>query len=224
MNNNNKIATKSISQLMSQVDTAVKSNNNNNNNTDKVPQVKVISTPNKVEDIQNTVSQTDSQGYEVVKPSTAAVDNFMKKESTTKNTIDMNVSRMQTLIDDYVKFNTGTIMKSEQDKQKAGKKFRDILLFSLEHPTPQVLDAMYRFFRKHKDKILAPKLVLPTTLSLSSSIAEKINCIYTLFKMITDDNKNARVNSITIRMLLGNTPTSKVDALLMYVEQKLNNK
>lgn len=215
---------KSFRNLMSKVDDAIYTNKNknssNNNQTIETKKSETQNTENKENKqiIENENVVLDKQNIEIIKNKENTVEKSVSMEN--KNEENLETKRIKYLIEDYLKFNTGTIMKSEKDKMIAGKKFRDILLYSIDNPTKSVLDTVYKFFKTYKNKILVPQLVLPGTLNISSSIAERINCMYTLFMMITG-TKQVSINTTTVRMLMGKLPVSKMDAILMYMQQKL---
>lgn len=172
--------------------------------------------------------QNDKDGIPVAKPShpnTQFVTPAVKYAESShaidpKDKVESpDAQRVAVLIQDYLDYNNGNIMRSESDKLVAGRKFRDILFFGLNHPTPDVLDHIYKFFVKNKDRILAPEIALPNTLSFDKVTCERINCLYTLFRSLTEEQP-FRLNVANTRLLLKSVDTNKVDALLMYFDNK----
>ena len=224
----------SFSQLMNAVDDSVKTKE-----TQIIPEKKepVVETPvyatepEEVEVPENMTVTTDKDGQQVARAVVNTVEQVItpavKYAETSHKPIDTSINAISTpeaqkvaqFIKEYLDFNNGNIMRSENDKLIAGRKFRDILFYGLNHPTQDVLDQIYKFFLKNKDRILAPEIVLPTTLNFDKVTCERINCLYTLFRGLTEDPP-FRINVANTRLLLKSADSTKVDALLMYFDNK----
>ena len=222
----------SFSQLMNAVDDSVKTKE-----TQIIPEKKepVVETPvyatepEEVEVPENMTVTTDRDGQQVARTAVNTTEQVItpavKYAETTHKPIDPvnattpEAQRVAQFIKEYLDFNNGNIMRSENDKLIAGRKFRDILFYSLNHPTTEVLDQIYKFFLKNKDRILAPEIVLPNTLNFDKVTCERINCLYTLFRGLTEDPP-FRINVANTRLLLKSADSTKVDALLMYFDNK----
>ena len=188
--------------------------------TVEVPAVEPVKVPE-----DHTVA-TDTSGVKVAKPIVDVVEESVPTPKVSavdevhgNDKDDPDVVSITAKVEAYLKFNTGTIMSDPEKQKKAGDMFRDILFFGVDHPSKGVLDVIYRFFRQNRDKILAPQVVLPSTLQFKRDVAEKVHCVYTLFRGLAED-KPFRLNLATTRVLLHTTDNAKVDALLTYFESK----
>ena len=240
----NKYANQSFTEMMKQVDDIVptpKIQSAPTNPTYATPEqlgMKPIQEPVQVPE-DHTVT-TDNEGQTVAKPTVDTVATSIKidlKKTQKTTEIDKKtdeaiqlesrkrdeVLRMERLIEEYLKTNNGFIMRSEEERDKAGAKFRDILFFAVEHPHRDVLDVLYKFFYRHKNKILVPQIALPPVLNLQKSTLEKVSCIYTLFKGITDDTP-FNINPDNTRLLLRGMDPRHIEELLLYVDTKNKNK
>lgn len=238
----NKQKNVSFTQLMNSVDESIKSKETqiipekkpetivNNYNT-----VEPDETPETPEVPEGMTVAKDTDGQQVVKNATNPIDQMFKtpaerlkeeaKNQANYTTIAQtsklspDAQKVSQFINDYLNFNNGNIMRSENDKIVAGRKFRDILFYGLDHPATDVLDQIYKFFKKNKNRILAPEIVLPNTLTFDKVTCERINCLYTLFRSLTEETP-FRINMANTRLLLKSVDSTKVDALLMYFENK----
>ena len=235
----NKQKNMSFTQLMNSVDESVKSketqivpekkpepvvNNHNTVEPEETPEIpEGMSVVNDqdgqqvVKTVTNTISQAFKTPAERLKEEASNQANYTTKAATEK--LSPDAQKVSQFIQQYLDFNNGNIMKSENDKLVAGRKFRDILFFGMNNPTTDVLDQIYKFFLKNKNRILAPEIVLPNTLTFDKVTCERINCLYTLFRSLTEE-KPFRINMANTRLLLKSVDSTKVDSLLMYFENK----
>ncbi len=237
----NKQRNVSFSQLMNSVDESVKAKETQIIPEKKVEEPVVHPSVNMVEpepeetpEVPEGMTVTnDQEGQKVARNiADTAFKTFktpaerLKEEAAatpTMSSVNANLSadakKVAQYIKDYLDFNNGNIMRSENDKIVAGRKFRDILFYGLDHPTTDVLDQIYKFFLKNKNRILAPEIALPNTLTFDKVTCERINCLYTLFRSLTEE-RPFRLNVANTRLLLKSVDSTKVDALLMYFDNK----
>lgn len=164
------------------------------------------------------VKTTDTTGTNVYKPIQQESTVTMETKTVTQTAVSDRADQMQQLIDVYLNFNNGDIMKTKEDNDRAGVLFREILKFALNNPEISVLNTLYKFFNINRDRILAPKYVMQSITSVDKRLAERLSCIYTMFRMMTGGER--KINSDVFRHMLGSAKQDTVDMLMMYFEQK----
>lgn len=215
MSKNKKNRSSSFMDIMNSVDETVR---DDVTSTKEIQQESTQMTETKIEPNENQVSLTDNNNINVVKPKVDVIESLASQKANENR--DIVAERMSQLIESYLSVATNTgIRMTAKDREETGKRFRDVLLYALDNPTKNVLDTLYKFFRGNRTRILEPQFVLAGTLHFQKSVAERINCIYTLFRGLTDDQP-FRANTTMIRHLLGNMNAQKLDSLLFYIDEK----
>lgn len=162
-----------------------------------------------------TVTVTDRSGITVEKnepeKNEAAPTVDVTPENANKVVIDA-------LIKNYLAFNDGHVMHSEDSKLRAGHMFREILKYGLDNPNTDVLDAIYAMFKEHNDRVLMPTIIMPTVHAVPKKIADRILCFYTMFKMLVGDATD--LNDAVVRNMLGGLDVTKIELIIMYFSNK----
>lgn len=215
------------------VDTVISSDSITDETVISSEMEKSINTDN--ESVESVLTNTDNAPTEeIVIPSTTAVDHngtTVIKPAVTTNVStetyaeinepveDANVLQLRQLIDVYLRFNSGDVVRTKEDTDRAGTLFRTTLKYVMDYPTVPVMDEMYKFFKTHRNRILAPKYVFPSIISMPKQMAERMSCIYTIFSMLVRGNTN--INVAMLRELLGKSfDSQKTEAFLLYFDQK----
>lgn len=164
---------------------------------------------------------TDNRGATVVKPVVSTKFPSTVQSSAVKSVEveDTRVSQFKTLVATYLNFNDGDISRTREDAERAGVLFTSTLKFIIENPTQGVLDEAYKFFKTNQSKILEPKYALSGIVNMPKQVGERLSCIYTMFKMMT--NQVNTINTDIFKELLGKSfPSDKVEKLLLYYTSK----
>lgn len=164
------------------------------------------------------VKTTDTTGTSVYKPLQQESTVTMESKTAAPAVTSDRAAQMQQLIDVYLNFNNGDIMKTKEDTDRAGVLFREVLKFALDNPEIAVLNVLYKFFNINRDRILAPKYVMQSITAVEKRLAERLSCVYTMFRMLTGGER--KINSDVFRHMLGSAKQDTVDMLMMYFEQK----
>lgn len=158
----------------------------------------------------------DHSGNTVIKP---AVTINAPAQVAQEEVLDKHVGQLRQLIDVYLKFNDGDIIRNREDTERAGTLFRTTLKYVMDYPTVPVMDEMYKFFKIHRNRILAPKFVFPSIITMPKQMAERMSCVYTLFSMMVTGSTS--INESMLRELLGKSfDAQKTEAFLIYFDQK----
>lgn len=161
----------------------------------------------------------DHTGATVIKPAVTTNVPVETYAQVNQPVEDANVLQLRQLIDVYLRFNSGDIVRTREDTERAGTLFRTTLKYVMDYPTTPVMDEMYRFFKTHRDRILAPKYVFPSIISMPKQMAERMSCIYTVFSMLVKGSES--INVAMLRELLGKSfDAQKTEAFLLYFDQK----
>ena len=173
-----------------------------------------------VEAVEETV--TDTTGTQVVKEQYEQMKGFTPVVDTveTVSTISPEEDLINKLIASYIDTNNGVIMGRKESADASINAFKSALQFGLDFPTQSVLDAIYRLFKEHRDKILAPDIVFPGIINNpSKKVAERLSCMYTLFRMLTAGG-SPRINTDAFRNMLAPMDNNKIDMILLYFDTK----